>query len=464
MSDLFDTKYNQTHVNVAVSIAALMTIAALLIHNRLDFLLPEVKPFLPIYATCIILLEGFTGYLLISQFLSNRRWYLGFIAAAYLFLIPLVAIQLLVFPGVFSETGLLNAGSQSAVWIWVFWHGGFPAIMLLALLARRLGENTLVSKTMAPLWAFNFVSVALLSGIGLALLATWYSQHLPELISQNSYQQLLHSPVALVVFLLNIAALLVMAWRSRAGGIIPVWLTLALFASLLDVTLTLFAGNRFSLGWYAARISSVLSSTVLLGVLLWEINTLYLNVRRSNEQLYQLTMLDGLTGVYNRRFLDKQLLQELELAARKHNSLALMLLDVDHFKAFNDNYGHVVGDRCLKHIAESIARNILRPADFVARYGGEEFAVVLPDTNSIGALAVAQKLRLQLAELEILHNEQPLHITVSIGVAISIKGQHSPAELIQQADTALYQAKADGRNCVMLAPLQTNTKETPLIT
>nr|WP_301003744.1 sensor domain-containing diguanylate cyclase [Arsukibacterium sp.] len=449
---MFNTRQNLSHIKVAGVIGAIMLFAALLLHNRLNIVLPEVKPFLPIYATCIILLEGLTGYLLISQFLSNRRWYVGVIAGGYLFLIPLVAIQLMVFPGVFSDSGLLNAGSQSAVWIWVFWHAGFPAIMLLALLTERLAKNKRVPKASAPLWAFNFVALALLFGIGLALLATWYSQHLPALISQNSYQQLLHSPFAIMVWVLNIMALACMAWRCRLGGVMPVWLTLALFASLLDVTLTLFAGNRFSIGWYAARVSSTVSATVLLGVLLWEINTLYLNMRRSNEQLYQLTMLDSLTGVYNRRFLDKQLQLELQLAARKRTSLALMLLDVDYFKAFNDSHGHLMGDHCLNQIAQSIASVLQRPADFVARYGGEEFAIVLPDTSSDGAMQVAEKLRQQLAELAIVSGSKTLNITVSIGVAVSIDGHHSPDGLLSQADNALYQAKNNGRNRVILAP------------
>uniref|UniRef100_UPI003566E18E MASE4 domain-containing protein n=1 Tax=Arsukibacterium sp. TaxID=1977258 RepID=UPI003566E18E len=315
MIDLYETQHNRRHVKVAASIAAVLVVVAIMVSGRLQLPLSEIKPFLPIYATAIILLEGLTAYLLIAQLLSTRRWYLGFIAAAYLFLIPLVAIQLLVFPGVFSDTGLLNAGRQSAVWIWVFWHGGFPAIMLLALFAERISKNTLIPKAVLPFWAFNFVCMALLAGLAMALLATWYSHHLPELIRQNSYQQLLYSPFAILVWLLNIGALLAMARRAMSGGIMPVWLTLALFASLLDVTLTLIAGNRFSLGWYAARVSSTLSAAVLLGVLLWEVNQMYLTMRRSNEKLYELTMLDSLTGVYNRRFLDKQLLQELEVGA-----------------------------------------------------------------------------------------------------------------------------------------------------
>ena len=461
LADLFNTKQNAAHIKFAGVIATFMLVAALLIVGKLDSRLPEIKPFLPIYATCIILLEGLTGYLLISQFLSSRRWYLGFIAGAYLFLVPLVAIQLMVFPGVFSVSGLLNAGTQSAVWIWVFWHAGFPAIMLMALLAEWLGKQTLVPKHTVKLWAFNFVALALLIGVGLALLATWYSHHLPRLISQNSYQQLLYSPIAIIVWLLTSLALLAMVWRCRRGGIMPVWLALALFAGLIDVTLTLFAGNRYSVGWYAARVSSTVSATILLAVLLWEINRLYLDVRRRNEQLYELTMQDGLTGVYNRRFLDQQLQQEWLLAARKRHPLAVLLLDIDHFKTFNDTYGHLAGDVCLREVASLIAKQIARPADFIARYGGEEFVIVLPDTDSKGAVQVAEKLRQQLAAMTINYQQQQLLITVSIGVSVSHPGQQSIAELLREADEALYQAKSNGRNCVVLATAAATDNLTP---
>jgi len=453
MSTLFSYQHNKPHRVLALTLGGVLLLIALLLLPNLSTSLPEIKPFLPIYATSIVLLEGLTAYLLLSHFLSNRLLYLGAVAAAYLFMLPLVIIQLLVFPGVFNPSGLLSAGSQSAVWIWVFWHGGFPSIMLLALLTERRGQQLQASAEARIRWVWAFVLVPLVVGAVLALFATWYSHLLPVLIAANSYQKLLHSPYAVIVWLVNSIALLFMIRRSKAGGIMPVWLSLALFASLLDVTLTLLAGQRYSLGWYAARVSSTCSATVLLGVLLWEMNRLYRDVQKDNEQLYQLTMRDALTSCFNRRYLDKRLSQELAMAARQQNCVGLLLLDVDHFKGFNDRYGHLAGDQCLKHVASLMQATLQRPADFVARYGGEEFVIVLPDTDSTGAMQVAERIRRMVQQEAIMIDNIPVRVTASLGVAVSDDGKMNAADLINRADQALYQAKAQGRNQVQLAAI-----------
>ena len=451
MKGLFDQREHGAHARLALSIAALMLCAALLLSQQWQLPLPEIKPFLPIYATCIILLEGLTGYLLLSQFITSRQWHLGILASSYLLLIPLVAIQLMVFPGVFSDSGLLNAGKQSAVWIWVFWHGGFPAVVSLALLVERCVKQHTVPVADIRLWTWNFALLPLLLGTALGLVATWFSQNLPELITSNSYKQLLYSPFAIMVWLVNIAALLLMVQRSRQGGVMYIWLSLALFASLLDVTLTLAAGARYSLGWYAARVSSSISATVLLGVLLWEINKLYINTKRANELLYQQSMQDGLTGIFNRRFFDSRLPQELKLAAQRHTSLALLLLDVDHFKRFNDLYGHAVGDNCLRMVATTMQGSLKRPADFVARYGGEEFGIVLPDTDIEGARLVAERLCRKISDIRLQHGEGFIGVTASVGVALwQVNSGDRAAELIGRADKALYRAKDTGRNRVVI--------------
>jgi len=125
------------------------------------------------------------------------------------------------------------------------------------------------------------------------------------------------------------------------------------------------------------------------------------------------------------------------------------LLDIDHFKIFNDTHGHQHGDDCLKQVARKISLGLCRSMDFVARYGGEEFVVVLAETDSAGALAVAEELRLRIESREIVHEFSPgrQHITVSLGVATAFPNLHSsPHSLIEAADLALYQAKRDGRN------------------
>lgn len=451
MSDIAPVISQQAHRRAAYLVSTLLVLVAAAVFPFLSFTLPAIAPFLPAYGTAVILLEGITAYLLLSQFATRRNVFPGFVAAAYLSLIPLVIVQLLVFPGVFTPTGLLNAGPQSAVWIWVFWHGLFPALMLLACFAERFIKTEQVNYTNLKFWLCAFVLAPLCLSLSLALFATWGSHLLPALIASNSYQQLLHSPYALLVWGMNALALCVMLMRARCNNVLYIWLSVALLASLIDVTLTLFAGARFSLGWYAARISSCVSSMVLLGALLWEVNRLYISTQRANEQLYQQSVRDTLTGLFNRRYLESQLAVHIDHAKRYNEPLCLLVLDVDHFKAFNDRYGHVTGDQCLIEVAKQLQQTLHRPADFVARFGGEEFVVVLPYTTTEGGFKVAEQLRLHIQDARFEHQGQVLSVTASIGLASLQHNEDTAQSLLIAADKALYQAKAAGRNCVKAA-------------
>lgn len=177
-------------------------------------------------------------------------------------------------------------------------------------------------------------------------------------------------------------------------------------------------------------------------------------LKRANERLTQLSMLDGLTGIPNRRMFDMYFKQEWRRAMREKTSLAVILLDVDFFKQFNDHRGHQQGDACLIDVAAVLQQQIHRPADLAARYGGEEFAVVLPDTDAEGACRLAENIRLAVQELRIEHGASRISpwITVSLGVATMVprleQGDFGMDELLKQADEALYAAKGQGRNRV----------------
>lgn len=163
--------------------------------------------------------------------------------------------------------------------------------------------------------------------------------------------------------------------------------------------------------------------------------------------------LDSLTGISNRRRLDEYLSNEVRRAVRSASPIALIMLDVDYFKRFNDTYGHQMGDRCLIQVAAVLASTLKRPGDMLARYGGEEFMAVLVDTDKAGAAILAEKMRAVVECLAIEHGQSPVapHITISLGVAGAVPGQACEASmLIAAADQALYQAKHDGRNCVRL--------------
>ena len=176
--------------------------------------------------------------------------------------------------------------------------------------------------------------------------------------------------------------------------------------------------------------------------------------KEANELLTKLARLDGLTGVPNRRYYDETLEKERERMIRNNQPLSLLMIDIDHFKAFNDTYGHQDGDHCLKVVANAIKTSLNRATDFMARYGGEEFSVILPDTNEEGALFVAEKIRSRIEALKIpnIHSGVKPTLTISIGVAItSFKDSLISCEqLIDHSDKALYKSKQNGRNQVNL--------------
>ncbi len=175
-----------------------------------------------------------------------------------------------------------------------------------------------------------------------------------------------------------------------------------------------------------------------------------------NERLQGLSFLDGLTGIANRRHFDQELLQECRRAQREGTSLSLIMIDIDYFKAFNDTYGHLKGDDCLKTVAATLKKSLKRPGDFVARYGGEEFAVVLPNTDHEGAALVAEELRASIESVCISHLNSLCtdYVTVSLGAVTKFSGQAvTPADLILAADQALYRSKHEGRNRVSVERL-----------
>jgi diguanylate cyclase (GGDEF)-like protein len=173
-------------------------------------------------------------------------------------------------------------------------------------------------------------------------------------------------------------------------------------------------------------------------------------LQQANEALQQLSTRDELTGVANRRVLNAALSQEWSRAAREVVPLGLVLIDIDFFKNYNDCYGHLGGDECLRRVAQTLGGVVKRPGDLVARYGGEEFAVVLPHTGPSGAAVLAEGLRKQVEGLSLEHARAPLgRVTISLGAASLVPERNqSPEALITAADQALYQAKREGRNRV----------------
>jgi diguanylate cyclase (GGDEF)-like protein len=186
----------------------------------------------------------------------------------------------------------------------------------------------------------------------------------------------------------------------------------------------------------------------------------HLTLKAQSDLLRRMVFIDGLTGVANRRCFDERLDVEWRRAARSALPLAILMLDVDHFKRFNDRYGHQLGDECLRRVSAAINGGLVRPGDMVARYGGEEFACILPATDFEGALAVAAGLEKAVRGLQIEHSESDVCnvVTLSIGVSMGLPGRDGdPARLLALADAQLYRAKHGGRGRACGAVLSART-------
>ncbi len=177
------------------------------------------------------------------------------------------------------------------------------------------------------------------------------------------------------------------------------------------------------------------------------------NLSTANDTLQTISITDALTGIYNRYYFDEHWRIEHKRAFRDKSHLAIILLDIDHFKKVNDNYGHPAGDACLKQVATSIRNLAAREPDIVCRYGGEEFVLILPGTDEIGAVKVAQKIRLKIEELKIEWGNLEIKVTASLGISSLIPNNSNESNreyMLNQADQALYQAKHQGRNQAIL--------------
>lgn len=189
---------------------------------------------------------------------------------------------------------------------------------------------------------------------------------------------------------------------------------------------------------------------------------LIVQLQKAQSSLEELANCDGLTGLANRRQFDQLLKTEWARSTRELLPLSLLMIDVDHFKAYNDTYGHQMGDACLQYVAQALGDDSrLRASDVVARYGGEEFTALLPNTDLAGALVVAERMRAAVCALDLQHGRSTAaaHVTISVGAACMQPTRHSnPARLLTTADVALYLAKSEGRNRVVAEQADTSTQ------
>jgi diguanylate cyclase (GGDEF)-like protein len=434
---------------VAAVLTALLGAAALVDASHP---LPAV-PVLPLLlAPLVFASDVLTGSLLRTRFRLSGRSSQAFLASAYSFAGLIGLALLLTFPNGVGLDQFIGARPDSSLWLWVFWQTGFPCLILTFAAVRRVeGERRLTAAQVAR-WAMVDRVVTALVVVGLVVLVTLGRDLLPVLLRGDGYAPLSNSFLAAALIVLNLAALLALLDRMRTA--IEMGLALSQGANTLTAILLIAGGARYTVGWSAAWFSATLSATSALVAFLSEMAWLYLRLIDHADNLRRLAFIDPLTGLPNRRQFTQRLEAEWARAVRERRPIGLIMVDVDHFKKFNDRFGHPAGDACLCQIAQTIGQTIRRPTDLAARFGGEEFAVILPDTDGSGALHVAGAIADNVRRIALNHDGGTAGIvTVSQGLAVRCPGLTDSAEdLLYAADQALYAAKSAGRDRIVADP------------
>jgi diguanylate cyclase (GGDEF)-like protein len=434
---------SRTQLAFAGCLALLILCALVLAAPQATSPLPPVAPFLPMCGLTVFTTATIVAFLLAGQFQVSRLPVYGLLAGAYAFAALTVAMQLLTYPGLFSPEGLFGARPSTAGWIWVFWHAGFPILVLVAMIARRLFTPQSITQLPSPgraTWMFVGLPLIVAALLCLTALAVPLPPALAPATAPGDFSD---SGAALVLLLLNLVAL---------GGVLSLG---RLLACVTDTLLSLMSTVRFSVGWYLARLFSMSAPGLLVCVLVWEVTRLYRELTRAHLRLIEYSNRDALTGIFNRRYFNERFPHDFELARRTARPLSLLMIDVDHFKKYNDLYGHPVGDECLESVAVALMRATHRPTDLVARYGGEEFVIVLPDTNVNGAQFVATRVTESVRALARPGPGPMGYVTVSVGCATHVPtagdASDTAERLIALADEALYAAKRLGRDRIHVA-------------
>jgi diguanylate cyclase (GGDEF)-like protein len=399
--------------------------------------LPPVPGFLTASGASLIVINLLLASLLFSRGRVGGQSSAVRLGAAYFFSATLQVPWLASFPGAFVPAPLIGAGS-TPVWLWCFTHTGFSLGII------RYASAPLAS----PASVLRSVIFCIGASVALTLTATAGLPYLPSMMGEERRLFTGFGAYVPPVMLLLVGVSFVLVARGVTRSTRRLWLAVGLVAEAFDIWLLYHGATRYSVGWYLANCGGLTTSLVMLISALHDITVLYHRMAEANEGLTSLANLDGLTGLANRRRFDETVRAEWKRARRSGDRLSAMMVDVDFFKKFNDHYGHLQGDDCLRQVAAILRSVVRRPADFVARYGGEEFVLLLPGTDVPGAVGVANALREALRGRALPHAGSPLGVvTVSIGIGtLRPTADSGPETLLHMADSNLYLAKQGGRN------------------
>jgi diguanylate cyclase (GGDEF)-like protein len=451
----------QVRVVVGVVVVAMLLFA--LVTPFANTPQPKITAFVPTFEAVLVFCDVIAAVMILQHYAAVRSIDLLVLGSGFVYTAAVAAGHLLTFPNALTKGELLGGDPQTAAWIYLLWHSTFPLILIAYSAWDRRGRPSPVLQRAGErpdVKAGQAIWLGVLCAVSVALAQLTFAiglrAYLPHLIANGHFLWTMNAGVAISSVFCLIAAYVLL--RSAPLSTIHLWLAVSMLVWLLDLLMTnIMATGRYELGWYVGKLFGLISASTLLIVYIVENGANYSRLARLTESFEQLSMIDGLTGLSNRRSLDDYLLRECGMAVRQRRALSLVLCDIDYFKSFNDHHGHQAGDECLISVASALKSCCRRPADLAARYGGEEFALILPETELAGALLIAELARAAVLGLAHPHgfSRASRYVTVSIGVAALMQtndeAADTPAALIDAADKALFRAKADGRNQVLAA-------------
>jgi diguanylate cyclase (GGDEF)-like protein len=418
----------------------------------------------PVFSTVIgisIVMLVLAAVLLWAQARVTASVPLLVLAAAYGATAAVMTPHLLLYRGLFPAlASWLSADPQTSPWLWFEWHLMFALCPIAYFAARRLAR---------PMDAARFKRTETGAVIALVVVpvavvapAIWIDG-LPTL-SEHGYRTNLLVGLSCGLVAVSIAAIALLYAKSRLRTVLDICLGFTALCMIADVTLTIVGSTAFSTGWYVSRAYILIAASTVLVALMLQTATVYSQLAKTADKLRDESLTDSLTGLANRRAFDARLAQVLADGARMSRGAAMLMIDVDNFKLFNDAYGHLGGDECLRDLCATARDCVSRTRDMVARVGGEEIAVVMAETDLRGAMIVAERIRSAIEGMGIPHSSQAAYaaVTVSIGAtAVDDTAGLTAEAFIERADRALYRAKEAGRNRTVAWPIAVAPSEAP---
>lgn len=421
--------------------------------------LPLVPVFLPMVGSIAAIAQLLTAAMLYSRYRATGLPSIAILVALYGTSITTSLAFLLSMPEVAAQTGRLHppAGLGS-------WYYGVGCLLFVIQIAAYAGaddaerRNRHASARQVRNRTLLASALVLAAGILLApILGISYANSLGT-SSLDVLRRFVIVPLLLIGLAVTFGYVSVV-FRQRVT-MVRLWLGVVTLATFCQLAIAdEFAGPRFSIGWLVALVLWLVAASLFLTAMVANVYETLSMLSLRNEALYEQSMSDELTGLLNRRGFNTRFEEQVRRSTRAEEALALLLIDIDDFKRYNDTFGHQSGDRAIASVARVVGSMLRRAGDAGARIGGDEFAVLLPKTDMAGAVAVAERIRGAVERLAMQQGDGARydHVTVTVGVtSVSLSGAPTveanvameTSVLLGRADAALYAAKDAGRNCV----------------